>query len=100
MGVPYYSISLNKENGDISIELPEDTNTDVTSQYLKYTGEFKITDSEDENNVLLTNDDIKDVKVGYRTGTEGIVVYLNIEFNKEGKEKAPYTEHVIPEDAY
>lgn len=87
MGVPYYSISLNKENGDISIELPEDTNTDVTSQYLKYTGEFKITDSEDENNVLLTNDDIKDVKVGYRTETEGIVVYLNMEFNKEGKEK-------------
>ena len=53
-------------------------------------GKFEIIDAETKE-VLMTNQDIKLAKVMYGADTSsssnGTVVYLNIEFNKEGKEK-------------
>jgi len=87
LGSEDYVIEQNKETGDTTIYLNEDNLTDSITSYLSNVGEFKIIDANDENNILMSNEDIKDVKVGYSSTEAGTTVYLSIEFNKEGKKK-------------
>ena len=87
LGSEDYIIQQNDESGDITISLNEDDLTDTITGYLTSVGDFKIVDSEDKDNVLVSNEHIKDVKVGYASDTAGTTVYLSIEFNKEGKQK-------------
>ena len=101
LGVGSFITKLDEENGTIILEIPENTETDHTVSNISQTGEFKIVDSEDEEKVLMDNNDIKKASVLYNTGTTGTVVYLNIEFNKEGKEKIKNisTEYATNEDS-
>ena len=87
LGVDSFVTKLDEETGTIILEIPENTETDHTVSNISQTGKFKIVDSEDEDKVLMDNSDIKKASVLYNTGTTGTVVYLNIEFNKDGKEK-------------
>jgi preprotein translocase subunit SecD len=86
MGVNEYTVKVNSKNGDIIVELPEDTYTDTIISDLTYTGKFEIKDN-DTDEVLLNNDDLKEASVMYGSTTSGTVVYLNIEFNKDGAKK-------------
>lgn len=80
-----YIIRQNEENGDLTVYLPEDDMTDVTSQFIYSKGEFTI---EDENGqVLLDNSNLKDVKVGYASTQTGTSVYLSFEFKEDSIEK-------------
>lgn len=85
--VKEYEIRENTENGEIYITIPEDDYTDSIISQMTITGDFKIIDSEDESNVLITGDQIKDVKVGYGEQTTGKVVFINVQFDKEGTKK-------------
>ena len=87
LGVANYTIKLDEETGNMIIEIPEDDDTDHTISNVSETGKFQIVDSEDTEKVLMDNNDIKSSSVLYNTTTSGTVVYLNIEFNKQGKEK-------------
>ena len=80
-----YNLSLNKENGDIYLQIPEDSETDHTVSNILQVAKFEIKDSEDTSNVLVTNEDLKKVSAMYNTTTSGTTVYLQIEFNKNGK---------------
>lgn len=87
MGVTNYEIRLNEQNGNIALNIPEDDNTDIIVSQMAYQGKLEIIDS-DTSEVLMTNDDIKSVKAGYGTSQSGAtVIFVNIEFNKEGTEK-------------
>lgn len=87
IGVDSFTIRENSENGDIIIELPEDNNTDRIAGELNLDGKFEIIDN-DTSEVLMTNNDIKSAKAGYGRNSSGnTVIFMNIEFNKEGKEK-------------
>ena len=90
LGVDNYIIKLNDQTGDIIIELPENDDTDSVISNVKSIGKFEILDSE-TNEVLMNNSDIKTAKVMYGSGSNttsgGTSVYLDIEFNKEGKKK-------------
>ena len=86
LSVKEYEIRKSSSNGEIYVTIPEDSNTDTIVSEMTPRGEFKIIDSEDKR-VLLTNNDIKDVKVGYGNTTSGTSVFINIQFNKEGTEK-------------
>lgn len=87
MGIIDYTISLDTDTGKIVVELPEDDLTDTAVYELMYQGKFEITDN-DTNEVLMTNDDLKDVKSGYGTTSSGATsIFVNFEFNKEGTEK-------------
>ena len=70
--------------------MPENENTDSVISNLGTAGKFQILDSE-TNEVLMNNDDIKAAKVMYGSdpsgATSGTVVYLDIEFDKEGTNK-------------
>ena len=80
-----YIIRQNEENGDLTVYLPEDDMTDVTSQFIYSKGEFTI---EDENGqVLLDYSSLKDVKVGYADTETGRSVYLSFEFKEDSIEK-------------
>ena len=86
VGVQEDNISVNTSTGAITIEIPENTSTDSVVSNLNTTGKFEIIDTETEE-VLLNNDNIKSSSVLYNTTSAGTTVYLEIAFNKEGKEK-------------
>ena len=80
LGIENYNISVNEENGEITLEIPEDDKTDNLVSNLVTKGKFQIIDSETEE-VLMDNNDIKDVQL-IDESSYGSGVYLNIKFNK------------------
>lgn len=85
-----YEIRLDEQTGNMTITIPEDDTTDNIVSSLGTTGKFEIVDS-DTNEVLMNNSDIKQSKVMYGSNSNsssatssGTVVYLDIEFNKDG----------------
>lgn len=84
--VSNYDVRVNKENGNIFIELNNTDKTDTILSHLLVKGDFEISDK-DDGTVLMTNDDIKNASVAYEQTTSGIRVYLSIQFNKEGTKK-------------
>lgn len=87
MGVKDYTISQDIESGKITIEIPEDDNTDNVVYELIYQGKFEIVDS-DTDEVLMTNEDLKTVQAGYGTTNSGYTsVFISFQFNKEGTQK-------------
>lgn len=86
IGISEYIVRLNPTTGEIVVELPEEENTDEVISNLSYIGKFEIKDSE-AGDVLMDNKDIKHASAVYGSTSSGTAVYLNIEFNKEGKRK-------------
>ena len=87
MNVEEYTTSVNEATGEITIQIPEqNSQTDIIIGNLNTVGKFEILDSETKE-VLLNNDDIKSSEVLYNTTNSGTSVYLQIEFNKNGKDK-------------
>jgi len=87
LNVKEYEIRENSTSGELYITIPEDDYTDSIVSQMTIKGEFKIVDSEDENNVLIDGSRIKDVKVELGQQATGQVVFINIEFDKEGANK-------------
>lgn len=86
LGVQDYIISVNEKNGDIIVEIPENTNTDSVVGNLNTIGKLEIIDSETKE-LLLDNSSVKSSNVLYSTTANGTAVYLEVKFNKEGKKK-------------
>ncbi|MFR8143650.1 MAG: hypothetical protein ACLU84_01005 [Clostridia bacterium] len=86
MQVSDYTIRQNEDNGNMIIQIPENEDTDLVISQLQSPGKFTIIDN-DTKEVLMTNQDIESVKAGYGTTSTGTTVFVNIQFNKEGKEK-------------
>ncbi len=90
--VEEYNIRLDESTGDILVQIPENDSTDSIISELSEKGEFQIIDSETKE-ILINNNDIKLVNVMYgsdsstSTTSSGTIVYLNIEFTKEGSDK-------------
>lgn len=88
LGVKEYEVRENTENGEFYISIPENEYTDTIISQITPIGDFKIVDSEDEENILIPGEQVKDVKVGIGTTQEvGQVAFLNIQFDKEGTKK-------------
>lgn len=86
-----YIIKVDENAGDIILEIPEDDSTDTIVSNITTVGKFEIIDSETKE-VLMDNSDIKLANVLYgadnsTSTTSGTIVYLNIEFTKEGAKK-------------
>ena len=106
MGIANYEISLNEENGEMLIQVPEDENADYIVSNINSVGKFQILDTE-TGEVLMDNNDIKASTVLYGSDstqtTNGTSVYLNIDFDKEGAKKleeitSTYIEQEITEE--
>lgn len=83
--IDYYTIKQNEETGKIELKLPENANTDMVLRYVATKGDFTIVD--DQDNVLMDNSYIKEAYVGYSSTSSGVIVYLTIQFDKQGTEK-------------
>ena len=80
-----YNISLDKQTGKIYLQIPETTSTDFIVSNIIEVSDFEIADSED-GTVYLDNDDLKEARAVYNTTDDGTIVYLELEFTKEGAE--------------
>lgn len=85
-GVQNYTISLNEKTGEMIIEIPENSETDAVVGNINTIGKFEIIDS-DTKEVLLDNNNIKSSDVLYSSTSTGTSVYLEVAFNKDGKNK-------------
>ncbi len=86
LGVDQYKISLDEATGNLQIRIPENDNTDEVIYYLLQSGTFELKDSSTEE-VLMDTSSVKDVDVMYSQGDTQTAVFLQIKFNKEGKQK-------------
>ncbi len=86
LNVENYIINVNNQTGEITIELPENDQTDNIVNNIATTGKFEIVDSETKE-LLMDNNDIKSSQVMYGSTSTGTAVYLDIKFNKSGTEK-------------
>lgn len=85
LGIKDYNLSINKENGSMYLQIPENEETDHIISNILQVGNFEIRDSEDNTKVFISNDDLKKVTAGYNTTTTGTTIYLQMEFDKNGK---------------
>ena len=70
MQVADYTIRENEENGSLTIQIPENDDTDMVVGNLITVGKFEILDDQTEE-VLMTNADIASATAGYGTTTSG-----------------------------
>ena len=87
LGVEDYNLSLNTDKGTIYVQIPENNETDHVISNILQVSNFEIRDSSDRSQVFLTNDDIKTALALYNTTESGTTVYLQLEFNKNGRTK-------------
>ena len=82
-----YTVRVDENTGKTAIELEENLDADTVLQYILGKGDFSIADSESKE-VLLDKSNVKEAKVLYsNASSSGITVYLDIVFDKEGKQK-------------
>ena len=84
-GVQDYNLSMDKQTGTIYMQIPEDDITDRVVSNITETGSVELKDSEDISKVLLTSENFKKAQVLYSSDTTGTAVYLDLQFNKDGK---------------
>ena len=82
-----YTISLNKEDGTITVELPEDDKTDDLAYYLTTSGKVEIKEK-DTSTELLNENMVKKAQYTYTSNSDGeYQVYLEILLTKDGQAK-------------
>lgn len=87
LGAQDYTISLNKENGTIRVELPENDNVDMYIYYLYTSQKITIKDTESKD-IILSDDMVKGSKYSYANDSKGAYqVYEEIELTKDGQAK-------------
>lgn len=87
LGAQDYTISLNKENGTVRVELPENDNVDMYIYYLYASQKITIKDTDSKDN-LLNDEMIKGAKYSYTSDSKGAYqVYEEIELTKDGQAK-------------
>ena len=74
LSVQEYIIRQDEENGNMVIEIPENSETDRIVSVVATTGEFQMVDA-DTKEVLLDNSNIKSSTALYNSGTDGATVY-------------------------
>ena len=84
-GLQEYNLSMDKASGKIYIQVPENSITDRIVSNITELGSIELKDSKDSSKVFLTNNNLKQAKVMYGSTSTGTAVYLEIQFDKEGK---------------
>ena len=85
MGVREYNLSMDKETGKIYIQIPENSTTDRVVSNITEIGSVELKDSKDASKVFLTSDNLKEAKVMYGSTNTGTSVYLEMQFDNDGK---------------
>lgn len=87
LGATDYTISLNKENGTLIVELAENDNTDTYVYYLTASNKVQIKEK-DADTELLSDSMVKKAQYTYNANAEGAYqVYLELQLTEEGQAK-------------
>ena len=87
LGAEDYTISLNKEDGTVRVELPEDDKTDDYAYYLVASGKVQLKEK-DTDTELLGDSMIKKAQYTYKTNSSGAYqIYLELILTKDGQAK-------------
>ena len=88
LGVDQYTIKLDKETGNIKLDITEDDNTEDIIASVVTKGKLEVVDSQSQE-VLLDSGSIKSAKTVYGQSSTGdsTTVYLQVQFDKEGSKK-------------
>lgn len=88
MNVSDYTVRCDESTGQIEITLPENMQTDYILADITQKGKFEIKD-ENTDEVLMNNDDIKNVKIQsvQSTYSQAKTVYMDIHFDGQGRKK-------------
>lgn len=88
MNVSDYTVRCDESTGQIEITLPENMQTDYILADITQKGKFEIKD-ENTDEVLMNNDDIKNVKIQsvQSTYSKAKTVYMDIHFDGQGSKK-------------
>ncbi|MBR0428006.1 MAG: hypothetical protein IJK18_07410 [Clostridia bacterium] len=84
-GVQDYNLSMDKQTGTIYMQIPENDITDRAVSNITEIGSVELKDSEDVSKVLLTSENFQKAQVLYSSTSTGTAVYLDLQFNKDGK---------------
>ncbi len=89
LGVVEYTVRQNTSDGLITVQVPENDDTDIIVSTLSSMGKFEIVDAETEE-VLMDNSRLKSVDAGLAqtattSGTAYYVVAITFNFDKEGR---------------
>lgn len=87
LDVEDYTISLNKQDGTIVVELAENENTDTYAYFLTASGEVQIKEK-DEGTILLSDSMVEKAVYTYTADVEGAYqVYIDLSLTEEGQAK-------------
>ncbi len=86
MRIQEYNLSMDKETGKIYIQIPENSITDKVVSNITELGSIELKDSKDASKVFLTSENLKETNVMYGSTDAGTAAYLDIHFDKKGKE--------------
>lgn len=87
LGAQDYTISLNKEDGTIIVELSENTATDTYVYFLTADGKVQIKEK-DTDTELLSDAMVKKVTYSYKADADGkYQVYMELQLTKDGQAK-------------
>lgn len=87
LGAQDYTISLNKEDGTIIVELSENNATDTYVYFLTADGKAQIKEK-DTDTELLSDSMVKKVTYSYKADAEGkYQVYMELQLTKDGQAK-------------
>lgn len=87
LGAQDYTISLNKEDGTIIVELSENDATDTYVYFLTADGKVQIKEK-DTDTELLSDSMVKKVTYSYKVDAEGrYQVYMELQLTKDGQAK-------------
>lgn len=88
MNVSDYTVRCDESTGQIELTLPENMQTDYILADITQKGKFEIKD-ENTDEVLMNNDDIKNVKIQsvQSTYSQAETVYMDIHFDGQGSKK-------------
>jgi len=86
LGVDQYKVVLDEATGNIQVRIPENKDTDTIIYYLLQSGTFELKDGQ-TGDVLMDTNTVKKSDVMYSEQETQTAIFLQIEFNKEAKQK-------------
>lgn len=87
LGILDYKIRLDRQNGNIIIELEQNEDTDTNYSLITTLGKFEVKDYQN-GIVLMDNKNVKSVNaVSNQSMTGNYSIYLQVEFDKDGTDK-------------
>ena len=84
LGVKEFEVSVNYDDGSVTVSIPDDNDANFVISQITETGKFNIIDGQDEDKILLSEENVKNVKTRLVNQYSQYYAVLTINFDKQG----------------